>query len=257
LARLIAATEKLTISMQRGVAKDDVDRQLKKALGDKASAYIESLPVFETAYQAWYSEALAIVKQILPDRLADFRAHYERPKVARKELTAANYVIEDYMHGLTSRRYDRVIVDATAAIPRLQSQVAILKACEGRFTSSLYDIRQLVQADVFDDELASARELLRHKFNRAAGAIAGVVLEHHLLEVVANRGIKLSKKAPGLGDLSSALKEADVIDTAGWRRLQHLGDLRNKCDHKRAQEPTAEEVKDLIDGVERTIKNLF
>ena len=44
----------------------------------------------------------------------------------------------------------------------------------------MFDIRQLVQADLFDSELDAADELGKKKFTRAAGALAGVVLERHL-----------------------------------------------------------------------------
>lgn len=248
----------MVISMQRSVNKSIIDEQIKKSLGDGADAFINSLPDFSYGYQAWYSEALAVIRQILPDRLADFRTHYERPKTARKDVTSINYVIEDFIQGLRiTRGYENVIVDPSAVIPRFQAQVAILKSCQARFKSSLFDIRQLVQADLFDSELEAARALLKNGFNRASGAMAGVVLEHHLQQVLANHSIQSAKKNPTLGDLSQALKDGDVIDTPSWRKLQHLGDLRNKCDHKKAADPTNDEVEDLISGVDRTIKTLF
>jgi hypothetical protein len=128
---------------------------------------------------------------------------------------------------------------------------------KARFESSLFDIRQLVQADVFDSELDAAKELARKKFGRAAGALAGVVLERHLLQVCANHNIRITKKAPGIGDLNNALKEAEVIDTAQWRFIQHLADIRNVCDHSKSEDPTADQVDDLIRGVDKTVKTLF
>ena len=41
------------------------------------------MPNFILEYQMWYSEAKALVRQLFPDRLDDFIAHYEKPK-ARK-----------------------------------------------------------------------------------------------------------------------------------------------------------------------------
>jgi len=58
------------------------------------------------------------------------------------------------------------------------SEVQISRSAEARSESSLCDIKQLVQVDLFDSELEAARELLKHKFVRAAGAIAGVLLEN-------------------------------------------------------------------------------
>ena len=75
------------------------------------------------------------------------------------------------------------------AIPKCQQQLNILKAVQARFESSLFDIKQLVQADLFDDELAAAKMLNKNKFVRAAGAIAGVVLEKHLDQVLKNHNL--------------------------------------------------------------------
>lgn len=109
--------------------------------------------------------------------------------------------------------------------------MAILKSVQSRFESSLFDIRQLAQADLFDSELDAAKELAKNKFSRAAGALAGVVLERHLAEVCDNHAIKIAKKAPAISDLNDALKGADVIDIPTWRSVQHLADIRNLCDH--------------------------
>ncbi len=65
-----------------------------------AEEFLKKLPAFKDAYQPWYSEAAATVKQILPDRLADFISHYQKPK-SRKDITYENYRIEDYLQGLT------------------------------------------------------------------------------------------------------------------------------------------------------------
>ena len=47
----------------------------------------------------------------------------------------------------------------TPQIPQFDQQLAILGAVRARFESSLFDIRQLVQADLFDSELDAAGEL--------------------------------------------------------------------------------------------------
>ena len=144
-----------------------------------------------------------------------------------------------------------------AAIPSFRQQLAILKAARARFKSSLFDIRQLVMADLFDSELGAAEELAKKKFLRAAGAVAGVVLEKHLAQVCSNHSVKISKKSPSINDLNELLKKADVVAVEQWRLIQRLGDIRNLCDHNRTKEPTAEQVADLIDGVAKTLKTLF
>lgn len=232
--------------------------QVKKQLGEKADDFIKNLPKFEEIYQSWYSESLAIIRQLLPDRLGDFERLFAKPK-SRKEISYENYVVEDYLQGLTlTRGWDKeVVVDKSAAIPKFEQQLNILKAVKQRFKSSLFDIKQLVQADLLDSELDAAQELNKNGFARGAGAVVGVVLESHLLQVCDNHGLKISKKDPTIGDLNDLLKTNNVIETSIWRQIQHLADIRNKCDHKKSTEPTTEEIYDLIDGVKKISKTIF
>ncbi len=87
--------------------------------------------------------------------------------------------------------------------------------------------------------------------------MAGVVLEAHLAGVCERHKITLRKKDPAISDLNDVLKAASVADVAQWRFIQHLGDLRNKCDHKKAADPTKEEVAELIEGVRKITKTLI
>ena len=233
---------------------------MQKQLGDRAAVLLKSLPSFKGEYQSWYSEAKALIRQLLPDRIEDFARLYEKTK-QRKELSVENYCIEDCLNGLSFTRTNGVLSERVfgpdAAISRVYQQVAIVEAAKARFESSLFDIRQLLQADLFDSELDAATHLLKNKFTRAAGALGGVVLEKHLSEVCSSHNVALKKKDPAISDLNDALKSAGVIDTAQWRFIQHLGDIRNLCDHNKKVEPTDEQVQDLLVGVAKVIKTIF
>lgn len=135
--------------------------------------------------------------------------------------------------------------------------MAILRAAEARFDSSLFEIRQLVQADLLDSEVKAAEELLKHKFIRAAGAVAGVVLESHLGQVCGDHKLQPSKKNPTISDFNESLKAAGVIDLPQWRFIQHLADIRNLCDHGRKPDPTPEQVADLLAGVKKVTKSVY
>jgi hypothetical protein len=84
-----------------------------------------------------------------------------------------------------------------------------------------------------------------------------VVLEKHLAQIAANHQVEIRKKHPTISDLNDALKNANVIEVPTWRAIQHLGDLRNLCDHNKSREPAAGEITDLIDGVDKQLKTLF
>jgi len=259
LADLISRGELLLLALQHEHYPEEVERLYVEAgKKDQFGKLKSAMPSFAGGYQDWYSEAQSLIKQLLPDRFADFIGHYEKPK-NRKAITFENYVIEDCLQGLqVTRGWEKTkVVGADAAIPQFQQQLNILKSVNKRFESSLFDIKQLVKADLFDSELDAARELLKNGFSRAAGAVSGVVLEKHLAQVCDNHSIKIAKRAPAISDLNELLKTNGTIEIAQWRFIQHLGDLRNLCDHNKAKEPTPAEVRDLIDGVEKVTKTIF
>jgi hypothetical protein len=268
LKTLIIKGDNLVNAFQYDCFQEDFIEQLEKAFKGKRnkkkiiSEFIKSLPNFNTEYQKWYSESLSLLTQLLPDRIDDFICLYKKPKTKRKDITHENFVIEDALIGLEVSRTDfmegkKIIADKKAAIPKFQQQLNILKSIERRFESSLFDIKQLVQADLFDSELDVANELNKKGFVRGSGAVAGVVLESHLLQVCSNHTIAIRKKNPGINDLAQLLKDNSVIETPEWRKIQHLADLRNLCDHKKKTEPKKEDIDELISGVSKIIKTLF
>lgn len=238
LERLIQSGKQLLHSIQKEYTPEQYE--------EWGEAKLKELPYFDSNYQTWYSEALKIIKQLIPDRENDFIKLYERPK-NRQSIDLTNYTIEDHLMGF---RYEMC---AGAVIPRFQQQFAILKSAQKRFESSLFDIRRLLQADLFDSELDVAMELNKKGFVRAAGAVAGVVLENHLKGVCRHYGIETTKN-PTIGELNQLLQKQ--VDTLVWSKIEHLGRLRNRCVHKKESEPTEQNVTDLIQGVSEIINTV-
>ena len=176
LDQLIADGELLFNSMQKECLPEQFEEAWKKVFKTKYKDFVKKLPSFSGKYQDWYSESLVLIKQLLPDRVSDFTKLYEKPKTKRKDITHENYTIEDHLQGLTVTRgwEKKKVVGPEAAIPRFEQQLNILKSVKKRFTSTLFDIKQLVQADLFDSELEAAKELNKKGFLRGAGAIACV-----------------------------------------------------------------------------------
>ncbi len=214
---------------------------------------------FRSFYDEWYSEALAIIRQIMPFRLVDFISLYKNEK--RKKLDVDTYSISDFMNGIIlSESFDFNNTNDRAnqrLQQKFEQQLSIVKALKQRFESSLFDIKQLVQADLFDSEIATTKELNKKGFHRAAGVICGVIIEKHLAEVCVNHQITVTKKNPTISDLNDLLKNNAVIDVIVWRFLQRLGDIRNLCGHNKDREPTKEEVEELVHGTDKIIKTVF
>ncbi|AXX87265.1 hypothetical protein AMRN_1530 [Malaciobacter marinus] len=213
---------------------------------------------FGTKYQAWYSRAIKIVEALAPERLEEFGSYYLiDPK--RKVMDVSNYVIQDYIKAIGARKnsYGEELWDCNNLIQiRVVNQVQILASLRSRIDSVLQDVTGHLFADLQDKELEAASKLIKAS-PRAAGALAGVVLERHLQRTADNHGIKLRKKAPTISDLNDPLKEKSVYGLPVWRKIQFLADIRNLCSHQKENEPTKDQVMELIEGVNGVVKTVF
>jgi hypothetical protein len=243
--------------------RDEIKKELEQLIAEhgallKLTAKDEDLLTFGTEYQNWYTRALRIVQALAPDRLAEFIAYYQIDQ-KRKSYSAVTYAIQDYImgRGASTDWQNKPLWDThnTVAI-RFYNQVQILNALNTRIDSVLSDVTGALFAELQDHELNSAQQLLKISV-RAAGALAGVVLERHLRQVVQNHKITLKKKTPTIADLNDALKKANVYDTATWRKVQLLGDIRNLCSHQKGTDPTKEQVEELIAGANAIVKTVF
>jgi hypothetical protein len=213
----------------------------------------EQQPIQQT-YQSWYTRALPVIRQLLPERYAEFQELYKNDK--RKEITFRTYTISDYLLNLRITRGGEEVNSLAAFATKFHEQLAILMSALDRLNSLLADIRTVLQAEFFDDEIAVARELLKKGHLRAAGAVAGVTLERHLGTVASAHGVTMRKADPSISDWNDVLKKDGILDVPDWRFIQRLGDIRNLCAHSKDREPTKDEVDELIQGTEKLVKTL-
>ena len=218
------------------------------------------IPSFKKGYQQWYSDALVVVRQLLPDRLEDFCAYYREPH-SKDRSAYENYRISDYLTGCyTAMNSFGTWVDMSkdsVVLELLRQQLAIVKGAFGRLADSLHEIKQLVQADLFDSELGAAKDLVNKGFIRPAGIVAGVILEKHLAQVSENHKLRLQKQHLTINDLNRILTENNAINASESKFIQYLGSIRNSCaHHNEGKAVTKERVTDLIKGVKKLIKTL-
>lgn len=209
-------------------------------------------------YNKWYSSAILVIKQLLPDRLTEFTELYQIPRRDNKNITYLNFTISDYFLGLTIRRNGEEVVDRDGAfLSKFQQQYSILYSTEVNLNSILNNIKGVLQADFYDSEVQAARELAKNGHIRAAGAICGVTLERHLNLIIKNHNLSSNRKHPTIADYIEILKSAQIIDTTNWRFLQRLADIRNLCAHHKDRDPKPDEVQELIGGVDKVVKTLI
>lgn len=234
--------------------------QLKKLDKEELGIIRKLNNFFEINYQGWYTEAIAVIKLLIPDRLAEFIELYKGDN-KRKNISATTFNIQDWLKGsrvaVDQFSWEKPFDDLAAVSMRFSNQYQILASAEKRFTSSLLDIKQLLQADFFDTEIEISKELSKKGFYRAAGVICGVIIEKHLSQVCDNHNVSINKKHPTISDFNDSLKSKEVIDISNWRFIQRLGDLRNLCGHNKDKEPTKDDVNELIEGTDKLIKTVY
>ena len=211
---------------------------------------------FPFEYQKWYSKAMRSIEVIAPDRYSEFKSYYEiDPK--RKNLGYGTYVIQDYLKGVVPSRSRIPGFDSHQQVSNcFINQLNILHSITERIDSVLSQIDTELLSEIQDTELQTANNLLKVNL-RAAGSLTGVIIEHHLQKVSASHNIKTRKKNPTISDLNEPLKKEGIIDTPTWRKITYLADIRNICSHKKSEDPTKEQVVELIEGANWLIKNVF
>lgn len=242
---------------------EDIKKELQSLLDKQKdlldlSKYNKDIIEFGTTYQHWYSRAYKLVESLAPERLSEFSSYYLiDPK--RKITDIGNYVLQDYIKGIGAGidHYDNPLWDTNnLAMIRIMNQMQIIASLSSRIDSVLRDIKGHLFAELQDSELSAAVQLKKIS-NRAAGALAGVVLERHLQQVAKNHKITIRKKFPTISDLNEPLKKDEVYDVPTWRKIQLLADIRNICSHQKSSEPTTEQVDELISGVNSVVKSVF
>ena len=213
----------------------------------------------KSAYQRWFTKAYNVIKILLPDRYQEFYVLYKDEKRKNNEISFLTYTISDYFLGLViTKGWDKVEVVNPFSVfySKMEIQLTILDSCYDLIESKLANIQGVLQYELFENELQAARDLLSKKYNRAAGALAGVTLEIHLSKVCETHNIKFRKQHPTISDFNEKLKKVDIIDVPTWRLIQRLGDIRNLSVHSKEREPTKDEVEDLMKGIEKLISEL-
>lgn len=111
----------------------------------------------------------------------------------------------------------------------------------------LTSIKNLIQADVFDNELEQAQELLSNGYKSAAAVICGVVLETALRDLCNREGIETAK----LDKMNSDLAKAGIYNKLQQKRITALADIRNSAAHGKPEEFVEADVETMIRDVEQ------
>jgi hypothetical protein len=121
-------------------------------------------------------------------------------------------------------------------------QLRILSSVRDGLEYVLADLHGTLYGDVENHVLAAVDTLAQYGHHRAAGALAGVLLEIHLAHVAAKYRVAMGAKSPDITMLNTALKRGGIYDGELWRCIQRLGAVRDDWVTASRREPTANEL---------------
>ena len=207
---------------------------------------------FEVGYQRWYSRALLLMKQLAPERYAEFQRYYNRDPKADLHWKH-DHAIQDYICGLG---LSDPVINRKQVLRCFSIQLAILRSVADRLEWQALDTDDQAARSLHLGVLEAARDLIKIS-ERAAGALAGVVLLAHLKKLAAKHQVNLRKQSPAPAELAEALKAAKVIDVPVHSQLTWLAEIRDRCLQPQGEVPTKLQVRDLVDGTHWLLTNVF
>lgn len=138
----------------------------------------------------------------------------------------------------------------------VKAQGILLAAKDDYEHGQLFEIRRLIEAEVFDDFLEQSEHLLESGYHPPAAVIAGCVLEDGLRKLCEANRIPVSLK-PKLDTMNSDLAKAGVYSKLVQKRITALADLRNKAAHGKWDQFTKKDVVEMLQSVRRLMEENF
>lgn len=166
-----------------------------------------------------------------------------------KVQAAAKYIFEAYKVYLATNPQVRLAISTRPAGTNatktrwLGFKIVVQEILNGASSSS-----------PINEPLFEARTLFKVGYFPAAGAMAGIVLESHLKNLCAKQNPPIIPRGETINPLNEALKAAQIYDQTQARRIQVMGDIRNRCGHAVTNPPTKEEVQELLESLSRFMR---
>jgi len=153
-------------------------------------------------------------------------------------------------HNYTQRFFEMV---KFARIRDVEIGLSILDSLEEDIKNGyLFDIKNLISAEVFDDFLEMAEHLLENNYKDPAASLGGAVLENCLKEIAVNNNVKL-KESENLNSLNQKCTDAKLYNKLMRKKVQSYIDIRNYADHGEFSEYSKDDVKDMLRGIRQFI----
>jgi hypothetical protein len=155
--------------------------------------------------------------------------------------------------GAQSEHYKNFVAQVAKSVSYtpIKKAFGVLMAAQDDFNNGqLFDVRRLIEADVFDDFLEQAEHLLSNGYYQSAAVVSGCVLEDSLRTLCQRNSIPLADH-PKLDKMNADLAKASVYNKLVQKRITALADLRNKAAHGEWDQFSRDDVEDMVKSVRR------
>lgn len=184
-------------------------------------------------YELWYNSARPLISEYATGRIGQFDECYEEFK---------SWLELDDEHA----RQDSAKA-ISLELNSFDTQRNTLRAIPNSVESEQLRATKRISERITGDELQYSRDLYEGDHLRAAGVVAGVALERHLMTMCETSGQDLDFGfMDGISALAQTLNEGDLISDDDMRLLDHLSGIRNKCAHPNDDDLSSGEVDRLI-----------
>jgi hypothetical protein len=129
----------------------------------------------------------------------------------------------------------------------LRVRAVFLAAKEDYEGGYMTSVKTLIQAEVFDNELEQAEELLGAGYKVSAAVIAGTVLETTLRDMCNDLGIATGK----LDKMNADLAKVGAYNKLRQKEITALADIRNNAAHGHPDQFADRDVADMIRDVRK------
>ncbi len=200
----------------------ELEKQLVSIRADAASRHTSngSLNINGDLLLKWSVRAESLIEKVCGKDSSQLRA----------------FVIAGKGHGLSTN------------LQRLNAMDGVFYGVKEDFDGGyLHTLRSLVQAEVFSSELEQAEELLKTGYRTAAAVIAGVVLETALRDLCTTHQIGHGS----LNKMNDDLAKAGAYNANQKKQITSLSAIRNSAAHGKPEEFTTDQVRGMIDDVQR------
>ena len=165
---------------------------------------------------------------------------------ARHLLSMACGIDSEHFRAFESNQKAAFVGDSNYSI-LLRQQAVFLAAKDDYENGYLTRLRDLIQAEVFENELEQASELFQSNYIVAAAVIAGTVLETTLRQMCKDHQIAIGK----LDKMNADLAKVGAYNSLVQKRITALAAVRNSAAHGKSQEFTRDDVSAMLRDVER------